>query len=78
MAYDGVIWNVTKENIRVRNVQFVEDACPPPPAQKKPDVDRSIAVDISKEIRAGSWDVKDDDQPVYDRINKKYGTNFKQ
>ncbi len=77
-ATDFVVWNVTKDSVRVRDAIPNEDAWPPPPAQKRPDVDRSIAVDISKKIRDGSWDVHDADQPTYDAINKKYGTDFKQ
>ncbi|MHC4958878.1 MAG: hypothetical protein ACYTGN_10935, partial [Planctomycetota bacterium] len=77
-ATDFVTWNVTKKSIRVRDAIPNEDAWPPPPAQKKPDVDRSIAVNVSKKLMDGSWDVRDADQPTYDEINKEYGTDFKQ
>ena len=74
IAEDFMVWNVTKDAIRVRDAIPNEDAWPPPAAQKKPDVDRSIAVDVSAEIKAGAFDVYDADQPTYDAINEKYGT----
>ena len=77
-ATDFVVWNVTKDAVRVRDCIPNEDAWPPPATQKKPDVDRSLAASISAEIAAGAWDVYDADQPTFDEINKKYGTNFKQ
>ena len=33
---------------------------------------------VSKEIAAGALDVKGVDQTIYDRINAKYGTSFRQ
>ena len=73
-----MVWNVTKEDIRVRTVKPIDEAWPPPPAKAPPPIDQSLMKVVSKEIGAGAWDVKDVDQTIYDRINKKYGTNFKQ
>ena len=72
------MWNVTKEDILVRTVKPIDEAWPPPPAKSPLPIDQPLMKVVSKEIGAGALDVKDVDQTIYDRINKKYGTNFKQ
>jgi ribonuclease Z len=78
LADDLMVWNVTKDAIRVRTVKPIDEAWPPPPAKAPPPIDQALMKVVSKEIGAGALDVKDVDQTIYDRINKQYGTGFKQ
>ena len=78
LAEDYMVWNITKDNIRVRMAR-VDDAVWPPPATEKPQLpDPSERIPYSEMIDGGRFDVKDVIQPVYDSVNKQYGTNVKQ
>jgi ribonuclease Z len=79
LAKDYLVWNVTKDDIRVREVFVNENMWPPPPAYPKPPMDPALMKFVSKEIGAGYLDEAIViDQAIYDRINKKYGTDLKQ
>lgn len=75
LAEDYMVWNVTKDDIKVRKVAYNEDMWPPPAPQAPPPVDRSITKYTSKWINDENLDVKDIIQGIYDRANKMYGTN---
>ena len=78
LATDYMVWNVTKDDIRIREVHFNPNAWPPPSAYPKGDVDPSIAVVVSPEIAAGKLtEAFEVDQVIFDRINAAYGTDFK-
>ncbi|MDJ0902696.1 MAG: guanitoxin biosynthesis MBL fold metallo-hydrolase GntH [Xenococcus sp. MO_188.B8] len=78
LAQDYMVWNITKDDIRVRLVAF-DEAVWPPPATEKPQLpDPSERIPYSDEISGGRLDVKDVIQPIYDKINKQYGINEKQ
>lgn len=78
LAEDYMVWNITKDNIRVRMAR-VDDAVWPPPATEKPQLpDPSERIPYSEMIDGGRFDVKDVIQPVYDSVNRRYGTNVKQ
>ena len=72
-----MVWNVTKEEIRVRMAVISEEVWPPPATEKPmlPDANRRIP--FSKKIAGGRLDVLDVLQPIYDEINEMYGTNEK-
>jgi ribonuclease Z len=78
LATDYMVWNITKEEIRVRMAVFDEDVWPPPATDKPQLPDPSLRIPYSDLIAGGRWDMKDVIQPVYDEINKKYGLNEKQ
>jgi ribonuclease Z len=78
LAQDYMVWNVTKDDIRVRMAIIDEDVWPPTPSEKPQVPDPKLIVPFSKMIGSGKLDVKDADQPTYDAINKQYGTNEKQ
>jgi ribonuclease Z len=79
LATDYLVWNVTKDDIRVREVFVNENMWPPPPAYPKPPMDPSLMKFVSKEIGAGYLDeAVVTDQAIYDRINKKFGTDLEQ
>jgi ribonuclease Z len=77
LAQDYMVWNVTKDEIRVR-MAIVNEEVWPPPATEKPEMpDPSRRIPFSKEIAGGRLDVLDVLQPIYDEINEQYGTNEK-
>jgi ribonuclease Z len=77
LADDMMVWNVTKDKIKVRDVVFNEDVWSPPPARKPPPVDRSIMQTTSDWINQHNLDLGDIIHKIYDRANKLYGTNEK-
>jgi ribonuclease Z len=78
LSEDYMVWNITKDNIRVR-MASVDEAVWPPPATEKPQLpDPNERIPYSDMISGGRYDMKDVIQPVYDRINKEYGINEKQ
>ena len=73
-----MVWNITKDDIRVR-MAAVDDAVWPPPATEKPQLpDPNDRIPYSDMINGGRYDVSDVIQPVYDRVNEAYGINEKQ
>ena len=77
LADDLMVWNVTKDAIRVRQVVPIEEAWPPPAAVQAPPVDTTGMKNVSPEIQSETFDVSKENQMIYDRVNKKYGTNVK-
>ncbi len=78
LAEDYMVWNIIKDEIRVR-MAIVDEVVWPTPATEKPQApDPSIRVPYSDEIAGGKLDMHDVIQPIYDEINKKYGLNEKQ
>jgi hypothetical protein len=74
-----MVWNVTKDDIRVRSVVVDPDMWPPPSAYPPQELDASLSKWPSEWIDSGKWPVaREVDQAVYDRINAQYGTDFKQ
>ncbi len=78
LAEDYMVWNITKDDIRVRMAVIDEDVWPPPASEKPQLPDPSIRIPYSDMISGGKLDVKDVIQPTYDEINKKYGLDEKQ
>ena len=78
LAIDYMVWNITKDDIRVRMAKVDEDVWPPPATEKPQLPDKSLRIPYSDEIVGGKLDVKDVIQPTYDEINTKYGLNEKQ
>ena len=78
LAEDYMVWNITKDDIRVRMAVFDEDVWPPPTTEKPQVPDPSLRIPYSDMISGGKLDVKDVIQPTYDAINKQYGLSVKQ
>jgi ribonuclease Z len=76
LATDLMVWNVTKETIRVRMCDPVEDAWPQESPLPAPPIDQTGMKNVSPEIQSQTFDVIKENQMIYDRINKAYGTNF--
>jgi ribonuclease Z len=78
LSTDYMVWNITKDDIRVRMAIIDEDVWPPPATGKPLVPDPSLRVPISEMIASGRYDMRDVIQPTYDEINKKYGLSEKQ
>ena len=74
LADDYLVWNVTKDDIKVREVVVNENAWPPAGVFDIPAMDASAAADVrpSDWTQSQALDVTDVDQAIYDRINEKY------
>jgi ribonuclease Z len=73
-----MVWNITKDDIRVRMAVIDEDVWPPPATEKPQAPDASLRIPYSDMISGGKYDMSDVIQPTYDEINKEYGLNEKQ
>ena len=78
LSVDYMVWNITKDDIRVRMARVDEDVWPPPATEKPRAPDPTLRIPYSDMIAGGKSDMKDVIQPTYDEINKKYGLNEKQ
>jgi len=77
LATDYMVFNVTKDDIRVRMAVVDEDIFPPPAMQKKLTPDMSKAFPPSDFLKSGMETFPEIVGKYYDAINKKYGTDHK-
>ncbi len=78
LSIDYMVWNITRDDIRVR-MAVVDEAVWPPPATEAPQVpDPSLRIPYSDMIAGGKYDMSDVIQPTYDAINEQYGLDEKQ
>jgi len=77
LALDYMVFNVTKDDIRVRMSAIDEEIWPSPALKKKNPPDTSKAIPISDFIRSGAMGLPEVVGPIFDEINEKYGTNVK-
>ncbi len=78
LSLDYMVWNVTKDDIRVRMAKVDEDVWPPAATEKPQVPDPKLRVPFSDMIEGGKYDMKDVIQPIYDETNKEYGLKEKQ
>jgi ribonuclease Z len=77
MAKDYLVFNVTKDDIRVRMAAIDEDIWPFPPTRPW-QVDRSQkGGTMSDFTKSGDYFMEDLLQKVWGDVNKKYGSNAK-
>ena len=74
LAKDMLVWNVTEDSIRVREVVFDENVWTAPIVRQVP-IDTSLRESESDFIIGGKADFSEVIQEVYGRINAKYGTD---
>ncbi len=55
LANDMMVWDVTKDKIRVRDIVYEENVWSPPLVRKVP-VDRSIMLDVSDKMKDGAME----------------------
>ena len=78
LSIDYMVWNITKDDIRVRMAVVDEDVWPPPATDKPQPPDPNERIPYSDEILSGKLNMKKVLQPTYDEINKQYGLREKQ
>ncbi|MGI9308562.1 MAG: guanitoxin biosynthesis MBL fold metallo-hydrolase GntH [Gammaproteobacteria bacterium] len=78
LSEDYMVWNVTKDDIRVRMAIIDEDVWPPPATEEPLLPDASLRIPYSDLISGGKYDMHDVIQPIYDRTNEQYGINEQQ
>jgi ribonuclease Z len=77
LAEDYMVFNVTKDDIRVRMSAIDEAIFPSAPLKAKNAPDTSLLVPFSDFIIEGNVPFPEVLQPIYDDINEKYGTDLK-
>ena len=77
MAVDYMVWNVTKDDIRVRMGAKDEEVWPSPALKEKIAPDFRKSIKISEFTLSGRETFPEVVKPIYDEINKKYGTDCK-
>ena len=75
LSIDYMVWNITKDDIRVRMAIVDEDVWPPPATDKPQLPDPATRIPYSDMISNGRLDMKKVLQPTYDEINRQYGTH---
>ena len=78
LSEDYMVWNITRDDIRVRMAIIDEDVWPPPATEPPQAPDPSLRIPYSDMIAGGKYDMTDVIQPIYDRINEEYGLNEQQ
>jgi len=76
LAKDMLVWNVTKEDIKVREIVYNENVWTAPIVNQGV-VDTSLRESESDYIKSGVADFSDVIGDLYKRINEKYGTSVK-
>lgn len=71
LAQDNMVWNITKDAIKVRMAVITEEAWSVPGAKKPPAPDTTGLTDpLSDAMKAGKWDVSDVLKPMVDAFKK--------
>jgi ribonuclease Z len=76
LAVDYMVFNVTKDNIRVRMSAKDEEVWPSPALKEKIPPDFTKAVPISDFTKSGAMPLPEVVGPIYDEVNELYGTDY--
>ncbi len=77
LAVDYMVWNVTKDDIRVRMSVIDEEIWPSPPLKNKNTLrTRPSAIPFSDFTISGALGFPEVVGPIYDEINEMYGTDY--
>ena len=76
LAVDYMVWNVTKDDIRVRMSAVDEEIWPSPALKTKNAPDFTKAIPISDFTMSGALGLPEVVGPIYEEINEIYGTDF--
>jgi ribonuclease Z len=75
LAVDYMVWNVTKDEIRVRMSAVDEEVWPSPALKKKIAPDTGSAIAFSDFTISGAMGFPEVVGPIFDEINEMYGTD---
>jgi ribonuclease Z len=76
LAVDYMVWNVTKDDIRVRMSAVDEEIWPSPALKKKIAPDTGSAIAFSDFTKSGALGFPEVTGPIFDEVNEKYGTDI--
>ncbi|MEH6634170.1 MAG: guanitoxin biosynthesis MBL fold metallo-hydrolase GntH [Halioglobus sp.] len=76
LASDYMVFNVTKDDIRIRISAIDEDIWPSPATIPKKAPDTKSSINFSDFTKSGALAFPEVTQPLYDEINQMYGTDF--
>jgi len=74
LALDYMVFNVTKDDIRVRMSAIDEEVWPSPAVKKKLPPDTSKMIPFSDFTKSGALPMPEVVGPIFDEVNEKYGT----
>jgi len=77
LAVDYMVWNVTKDTVKTRMAAKDEEVWPSPAIKEKIAPDFREAIKFSEFTLSGRKEYPEVVNPIYEEINKKYGTDFK-
>jgi ribonuclease Z len=76
LAKDYMVWNITKDEIKVRMAAIDHETWNPPPAYPAEPISAEDRVGYSPEIEAGRWNVDDAIRPIYKEAGEALGRKF--
>jgi ribonuclease Z len=76
LAKDYMVWNVTKDDIRVRMAAIEHESWNPPAAYPPEPVSPDDRIGYSSVIEAGRWNVDDVVRPIYEEASEALGRDF--
>ncbi len=72
LAEDNLVWNITKDNIKVRKIVSDDDAWSQPGPNKPQKPDHTVPGQLSKEMLSGVWDIHEVTAEMIKEFKKKY------
>jgi len=76
LATDYMVWNVTKDDIKVRMSAIDEEIWPSPPLREKIPPVFTDVVSFSEFTLSGALAFPEIVQPIYEEVNEIYGTDY--
>jgi len=72
LAEDNLVWNITKDNIKVRKIVSDDEAWSQEGPNKPQKPDHTVPSQLSKEMLAGQWDISDVSAKMVKEFKEKY------
>ncbi|MBW1775394.1 MAG: MBL fold metallo-hydrolase, partial [Deltaproteobacteria bacterium] len=72
LAEDNLVWNITKDNIKVRKAVSTDDAWSQEGPNKPQKPDHTVPGQLTKEMLDGRWDISDVSEKMVKEFKKKY------
>ena len=76
LAEDYMVFNITRDDIRIRMSAIDEEIFPPSPMRAKNAPDASKAIPMTDFTTSGAVPFPEVVQPIWDEINETYGTDY--
>ncbi len=77
MAKDNLVWNITKNDIKVRQIISDDDAWSVIGPNKPQKPDHTVPSQLTKEMMKGRWDISEVSQKMVKEFKQKYGMKDK-